>query len=1407
MKKYLYIACGSMLALAGCTRDADVEPARPVESGKVVLTGLSGEVTRTGFGEASEGVVPFRWSAGDCIWVGDVKSEPLESSGEKGAFVFESVAAADSYDVIYNMTGSAARTASIPAEQTQAEAGRPDLGRNGDFGYATADANRTFVLNHATSYVWFDVSSADVTARLESISLSVSGGHAIAGEAVFAEGALGACEGSSSVTLNFGEEGVALPTQHSDTEVFAAMVLYPADLSEATVSVVYTFADGSVYMQSRAGRRLAPGGTLRISATIAAADCKRDGVFYLTENGVAEEIPESVTYLKAVTLGEGKLAAADLSAIASRLKAGAVLDFAEATYEAAEFPTVFSRKTTLREISLPCNILTMPSTGTYATAFYGCTGLETVALPDGLTEIAARAFSGCSKLASVRLPSTLTSIGEYAFYDCKALADVVVPEKITTLSRSLFAGCTGLKSVTIPAGVKTIDSGAFNKCSALESIELPEGLTTLGSQAFMNCSALKSVRIPDGVTAIPNETFAYCSVLETVELPSALKTIGNMGFYKNNALRSISFPETLETIGTNSFDECHSLADVTIDIPVVTDYSFRDCGCTTIVLGEKVTEVGRNAFYGYSDESGNVKSITCRAQTPPELGQTPFDGIGKNVEGKKYLYVPAASYEAYEKEWASVIGQGYILEDISDQELTDGVWYRVSREEKWTTTMPDTFSALYVRTVGEQTISAEALQSVVARLAAQSAPATLDFSTADYVSAEFPALLAGNEKLGGIRLFENTTSIADGAFKGCTALARAVVPSGVAAVGPSTFEGCSALAEVTLPSSVASIADKAFSGCAALSEIALGNVKSIGDEAFAASGLTEVSLGGTTLGAKAFRDCPALAAVELGSIGTVPAESFKGCTSLTSLTVPASVTAVDAGAFEGCSKLADLSLGSGVTTVGDRAFADCGLTALVLPDNVTELGSEVFAGNPTLASVKFGAGITAVSDGAFAGNDVIERLTIPKTVESIGAGAFAGWSKLNTLTVSGDALASIGSKAFENAVLLADIYCEPTTAPTVAADSFAGAGASVQGARTVHVPSVDAYSAWTAACSGYTFAALGDDYLSEGVYYRVSAGDKWSAELPASFSTLFVKTAGDNTAMSASQLSAVAAAVKGLSAAATVDLSEAVYESATFPAVFRDNKNLSDIVLPKNITAVAKHVFSGSGLIRAHVSAAVTYDVNTYASCASLASVTFDEYVPKITDAMFQGCPLTQVVLPAEVTTIGSNAFNGCKSLAKVSFGTKLKTIGSAAFSGCSALTALIFPDATESIGQNAFADCYNLRSVSFGRGMKEIGTYSFTGYDWTGTGQGGCPLLGEIICRAATPPTLEESYGSGPFGGSYEIVAGSKAETRVIHLPESDDPSLSTGGGYVNSGWVQLTMAPYNFTFVYDVEPTGTWK
>lgn len=355
MKNYLYILCAFLLAFAGCTKDADVEPIAPAPDGntQVVLTGFSGRGTRTGFGSAENGAVPFLWSAGDYIWANNTRSEAIAEGGSQATFIFKSIATADTYDVFYNLTGPAAATALIPAEQTQPAAGELNLGQNGDFGYATAQ-NETFTLEHATSYVWFDTYSSDVTSNLLSITLSVSGGQTIAGEAAFSNGKLGDCKGSSSVTLSFGEEGVALPSQSSDTDVFAAMVLYPADLSTATVSIVYKFADGSVYLQTKSGKTLTPGHTLRLSTQIAKADCKNSGVFFMTEAGVAEELPtETIGYLKVVTLGESTLSAEELTSIAGNLANGAVIDLGEATFATTEFPMDFARKTNLQEIAPP----------------------------------------------------------------------------------------------------------------------------------------------------------------------------------------------------------------------------------------------------------------------------------------------------------------------------------------------------------------------------------------------------------------------------------------------------------------------------------------------------------------------------------------------------------------------------------------------------------------------------------------------------------------------------------------------------------------------------------------------------------------------------------------------------------------------------------------------------------------------------------------------------------------------------------------------------------------------------------------------------------------------------------------------------------------------------------------------
>ena len=525
---------------------------------------------------------------------------------------------------------------------------------------------------------------------------------------------------------------------------------------------------------------------------------------------------------------------------------------------------------------------------------------------------------------------------------------------------------------------------------------------------------------------------------------------------------------------------------------------------------------------------------------------------------------------------------------------------------------------------------------------------------------------------------------------------------------------------------------------------------------------------------------------------------FAGCTSITTVTIPKSIETIGTSAFDGCSKLATLTLGTGVTTLGDRAFADCGLTALALPDNVTTLGDGAFSNNPNIATLQFGAGLTAISDNAFATNDAIENLTIPKTIVTIGAGSFSDWSKLTKLTISGNTLTSIGSKAFENAALLADVYAEPTTAPAVQADSFSGAGTSVQGSKTFHVASVEAYSSWTTAASGYTMEALGPDYLSEGLYYRASGEDPWKSEIPQTFTTLYVKTAGDNTVMTAEQMKAVADAVKALAAPATVDFSEVVYESETFPNSFKSNANLAGIVFPQNVTKTSSAAFQKTGMTSVTLLKGISYGSNAFDSCASLVSVTVEEGVTEIGNYMFQNTKLTDVTLPNSVTTIGSNAFNSCP-LTTINLGAGVVTISDYAFQKCAELTEITFPDATETIGQNAFAGCVKLAKVSFGKNMKTINAYSFTGTSYMG---GACPLLGDITCRSTTPPTLKDDYGTGPFGGSWYDHAGKDvpAENRIIHLPKSTDPVGGTGA-YADSSWAELATDAYGFTFKYDVE------
>ena len=129
--------------------------------------------------------------------------------------------------------------------------------------------------------------------------------------------------------------------------------------------------------------------------------------------------------------------------------------------------------------------------------------------------------------------------------------------------------------------------------------------------------------------------------------------------------------------------------------------------------------------------------------------------------------------------------------------------------------------------------------------------------------------------------------------------------------------------------------------------------------------------------------------------------AFDGCSSLTSVTIPDSVTSIGDLAFKGCTGLKSVTIGNGVTSIGDWAFRDCtGLTSVTIPDSVTSIGSYAFCDCKGLTSITISNSVTLIGDSAFRDCTSLTAITIPDSVTLIGDLAFNGCTGLTDITVS-----------------------------------------------------------------------------------------------------------------------------------------------------------------------------------------------------------------------------------------------------------------------------------------------------------------------------------------------------------------------------------------------------------------------
>ena len=425
--------------------------------------------------------------------------------------------------------------------------------------------------------------------------------------------------------------------------------------------------------------------------------------------------------------------------------------------------------------------ITIPSTVTYSgatynvtsideQAFYNCSGLTSITIPNSVTSIGWRAFWGCSGLFSINIPNSVTNIARQAFSGCSGLNSVTIGSGVTAILAEVFYCCSGLTSITIPNSVKSIGDDAFYGCKGLTSITIPNSVKSIGEYAFELCSGLTSIEVESGNTAYDSRD--NCNAIietssntlkqgcKTTVIPNSVTIIGGSAFFRCTGLTSITIPNSVTKIGTNAFDGCSDLISVTI--------------------GSGVTDMASSAF----DHCSGLTSVTIDSNTLLSWKYSKDHNFGDIFGRQVKTYIIGGNVESI-GDYAFWGCSGLTSVTIGNSVKSIGEYAFAGCSSLTSVTIGNSMTS-----IGSSAFSfCFGLKKVIVS------------DIAAWCGINFPDGSSNPLNYAYHLYSDENTEITD-----------LIIPNSVTSIGIWAFSGCSGLTSVTIPNSVTSIGEYAFYG-------------------------------------------------------------------------------------------------------------------------------------------------------------------------------------------------------------------------------------------------------------------------------------------------------------------------------------------------------------------------------------------------------------------------------------------------------------------------------------------------------------------------------------------------------------------------------------------------------------------